>query len=264
MNYPGRIIRVGERDATTVRALKQRLNDALGTADDAALRLDTTNGTFGPKMKRAVLLFQARNVDDTGAPLKQDGEIGSLTWSALFGSDFVPTRTDAASPLLAAALRIAAEQAARHVREVPRNSNRGPEVDGYLQCAGCPPGNSWCCAFVYWCMNEAAKELGRRNPMVKTPGCLDHWQRATAKGARRFTTARALANHDLVHPGLIFVMDHGAGFGHTGFVERVDGGMLTTLEGNTDASKTREGGGVYRLTRKIADVNKGFIDYSAT
>jgi hypothetical protein len=56
-------------------------------------------------------------------------------------------------------------------------------------------------------------------------------------------------------------MDHGGGFGHTGFVERVDGGMMTTLEGNTDASKTREGGGVYRLTRKIADVNKGFIDY---
>ncbi len=34
---------------------------------------------------------------------------------------------------------------------------------------------------------------------------------------------------------------HGGGFGHTGFVERVDDGMLTTLEGNTDASKTREG-----------------------
>jgi hypothetical protein len=58
-------------------------------------------------------------------------------------------------------------------------------------------------------------------------------------------------------------MDHGGGFGHTGFVERVDAGLLTTLEGNTDASKTREGGGVYRLTRKIAEVNKGFIDYSA-
>jgi hypothetical protein len=46
-------------------------------------------------------------------------------------------------------------------------------------------------------------------------------------------------------------------------VEQVNGGMLTTLEGNTDAGKTREGGGVYRLTRKIADVNKGFVDYSA-
>lgn len=262
MDYPGHIIKVGERDATVVRALKPRLNDALGAATGSALRLDPVNGAFGPKMKRAVLLFQARNVDSTGLPLKQDGEVGPLTWAALLGADSVPTRTEAASPLLAAALRIAAEQEARHVREIPRNSNRGPQVDRYLECADCPPGNSWCCAFVYWCMNEAAKEVGRRNPMVKTAGCLDHWQRAIVKGATRFTTARALANHDLVHPGLIFIMDHGGGFGHTGFVERVDAGLLTTLEGNTDASKTREGGGVYRLTRKIAEVNKGFIDYS--
>jgi hypothetical protein len=263
MDYPGRIIKVGERDAAIVRALKQRLNEALGVAGDSALHLDPGNGSFGPKMRRAVLLFQARNVDSTGLPLKQDGEVGPVTWAALLGAHTVPTRTDAASPLLATALRIAAEQEAKHVREIPRNSNRGPEVDAFLQCAGCPPGNSWCCAFVYWCMNEAAKTLGRKNPMVKTAGCLDHWQRAAAKGADRFTTARALADLSLVHPGLIFVMDHGGGFGHTGFVEKVDGGLLTTLEGNTDASRTREGGGVYRLTRKIAEVNKGFIDYSA-
>ena len=261
MEYPGRIIKVGERDATIVRTLKPQLNESLGAAHDSALRLDPSNGTFGPKMKRSVQLFQARNVDSTGLPLKQDGEVGSLTWAALFGSSTVPTRTESASPLLATALRIAAAQEASHVREIPRNSNRGPQVDAFLRCAGCPPGNSWCCAFVYWCMNEASKELGRRNPMVRTAGCLDHWQRASSKGANRFTTARALADHALIHPGLIFVMDHGAGFGHTGFVERVDGGMMTTLEGNTDASKTREGGGVYRLTRKIADVNKGFIDY---
>jgi hypothetical protein len=264
MEYPGHIIEVGEHDAAIVRALKRRLNEALGAADGSALRLEPSNGTFGPKMKRAVLLFQARNVDSTGAPLKQDGEVGSLTWGALFGPGTVPTRTEATSPLLAAALRIAAEQEARHVREIPRNSNRGPDVDRYLECADCPPGNSWCCAFVYWCVNEAAKELGRRNPMVRTAGCLDHWQRAAAKGASRFTTTRALANLTLVHPGLIFIMDHGGGFGHTGFVERVDGGILTTLEGNTDASKTREGGGVYRLTRRLAEVNKGFIDYSAS
>jgi len=167
MEYPGRIIEVGEGDAEIVRGIKARLNDALGVDDDSPLHLDPSNGTFGPKMKRAVLLFQARNVDSVGIPLKQDGEIGSLTWAALFGADAVPTRTDAASPLLAAALRIAAEQEARHVREIPRNSNRGPDVDAYLRCADCPPGNSWCCAFVYWCMNEAARELGRRNPMVR-------------------------------------------------------------------------------------------------
>jgi hypothetical protein len=50
--------------------------------------------------------------------------------------------------------------------------------------------------------------------------------------------------------------------GHTGFVERVEGGHVHTIEGNTDASQGREGGGVYRLARRLASVNKGFIDYA--
>src|SRR4051812_9565638 len=182
MESPGRIIKVGERDVEIVRAIKRQLNEALGTADDSELHLDPNNGTFGPKMKRAVLLFQARNVDSAGLPLKQDGEVGSVTWGALFGLDTVATHTEATSPLLANALRIAGEQVASKVREIPRNSNRGPEVDEYLRCAGCPPGNSWCCAFVYWCIDKAAKQLGRTNPMVQTAGCLDHWQRAAAQG----------------------------------------------------------------------------------
>ena len=41
-----------------------------------------------------------------------------------------------------------------------------------------------------------------------------------------------------------------------------DGGLMTTIEGNTDASKSREGGGVYRLRRKIVEANKGFVDYA--
>jgi hypothetical protein len=263
MDYPGRVIKSGERNATIVSAIKQELNVALGVAHDPSLRLDPGNRTFGPSTKRAVLLFQARHVDGTGRPLKQDGEVGPVTWSALFGAHTVPTSNEAASPLLTAALRIAAEQEARQVREVPRNSNRGPEVDRFLQRAACPPGNAWCCAFVYWCIDEAAKKLGRSNPMVRTAGCLDHWQRAAAHGAQRIPTSRALRNLSLVRPGIIFIIDHGGGLGHTGFVEEIGAGMLTTIEGNTDASKTREGGGVYRLRRKLSDVNKGFVDYSS-
>ena len=68
---------------------------------------------------------------------------------------------------------------------------------------------------------------------------------------------------DAVAPGMLFVIDHGHGLGHTGIIEAVGAGLLTTIEGNTDASRTREGGGVYRLCRKINEINKGFIDYSA-
>ena len=259
MHYPGRIIKAGEQDAAIVKALKAQLNDALG---DTSLRLDPDDPNFGPRMKQTVKLFQSRNVDPVGRPLKQDGEVGSITWSVLFGSGAVPSSEKADAPLLARVIQTAAAEEARQVREEPKNSNCGPEVDEYLRRAGVTPGLSWCCAFVYWCFDEAAKGMGQTNPMVRTAGCLDHWRRAPAKGAKRILKHEAIDNPGLVKPGMVFIMDHGGGLGHTGLVEKVSGGLLTTIEGNTDASRTREGGGVYRLTRKIGEINKGFIDYS--
>jgi hypothetical protein len=262
MKYPGRIIRKGEDDALIVRAIKEQLNIMFGSGGDTALRLDPDNPVFGDKVVSTIRLFQARHVDAEGRPLRQDGQIGSLTWAALFGRDSVVTSDTAPNEYLAAVLSQASEAERRKVREVPVNSNRGPEVEEYLHRVGVPPGNSWCCAFVFWCFDEAAKSVGISNPMVKTAGCLDHWNRAESEGAVRIANKDAVDSPSLVHPGMVFIMDHGAGKGHTGLIERVEGGLITTIEGNTDASKTREGGGVYRLTRKILEVNKGFIDYS--
>src|SRR5262247_1865696 len=101
MKYPGRVIKVGEADGSIVKAVQTRLNE-LGCGP-----LDA-QGDFGPKTKASVKLFQARNVDSEGRPLKQDGEVGSLTWSALFGPDTVPVATGAASTLLDAVLKKAA------------------------------------------------------------------------------------------------------------------------------------------------------------
>jgi hypothetical protein len=100
------------------------------------------------------------------------------------------------------------------------------------------------------------------NPMVRTAGCLDHWNRAPAQGAKRVLAAQAVRNPELVRAGMIFIMDHGGGLGHTGLVESVQGGLITTIEGNTNTALSREGGGVYRLSRKLVEINKGFIDYS--
>jgi hypothetical protein len=258
MLYPGRVLKIGESDRTVVAALHgQLLARACGPVDDSDV--------FGAQTEAAVKLFQARHVDATGRPLKQDGEVGPITWAALFGDDMVPARTTAASPLLKAVLARAVSQLA--VREQPKNSNSGRQVDEYLNRAGVPlslPAQKkpWCCAFVYWCFDEAARDEHRANPMVRTAGCLDHWNRAESHHARRIHAARALDDPGLIAPGMILIIDHQGGLGHTGFVEEVVGGLLHTIEGNTDASRTREGGGVYRLIRKIGEVNKGFIDYS--
>lgn len=259
MRYPGRLIKVGEADARVVQALKRALNRALGR--EPALLLDEANPNFGPRMKQVIKLYQARHVDADGRPLKQDGEVGSITWAVLFGPASVAPPAQAADPYLARVLRCAAAEEAKGVRERPLNSNRGPEVNAYLARIGLDPGYAWCCAFVYWCFDEAARGVHRANPMVRTGGCMRHWNAAPAAGARRVLAHEAVANPSLVKPGMVFIMDHGRGLGHTGFVEAVDGGFISTIEGNTDASMTREGGGVYRLRRKLVEVNKGYLDY---
>lgn len=260
MHYPGRIIRRGEADKALVRLIKARLNEVLGP--DPALQLDAGNGEFGTRMESAVLLFQARHVDAHGRALKQDGQIGALTWSALFGAASLgaPARP-ASGSLQEQVLLVAAQEVEARVREVPRNSNSGPRVNEYLASVGLGPGFAWCCAFVHFCHQEAARALRIDNPMVRTGGCLHHWNKAPAAGAQRVLAVEARDDPSLVLPGMVFVMDHGAGLGHTGFVEACDGGWLTTIEGNTDASKTREGGGVYRLQRKVGEINKGFLLY---
>lgn len=66
---------------------------------------------------------------------------------------------------------------------------------------------------------------------------------------------------DETHPGRT---DFGGRLGHTGFVERVNGRFIHTVEGDTDASGTRQGGGAYARMRKVEDGDRGFIDYAGT
>jgi len=254
MEYPGHLVRIGEPDEQIVRAVKEQLNTVL----PGDVELDPTNPRFGSETEAAVALFQARNSDAAGRPLTQDGEIGSLTWAQLFNRPAPVVEVLSGSFLQSVIIHAMMSVG---VREQPRNSNRGPQVDVFLQRAGVMPGYAWCCAFMYWCFDEAAHERKVVNPMVKTAGCLDHWNRCRTAGARRIDANKAVQNPSIVTPGMMFVISHGGGLGHTGIIESVEGGLLRTIEGNTDASRTREGGGVYRLTRKVGEINLGYILY---
>jgi len=255
--FPNRIVKVGDSDSAIVKKIQKRLN-AVGCGPipvDGVFDKDNT--------EKAVKLFQARFVDVTGRPLKIDGQIGSLTWGALFGAEAVPSVSDAPSALAKAALEFAASQVG--VLEQPLGSNRGPEVDEYVKSVGAPLGGFWCVAFTYYCYKKAAERLGVANPHVRTAGVLEHWSKAGQKaGVVRITKAKALANPTLITPGSLFIIDTGGGHGHTGMVKKVENGRLVTIEGNTNNGGSRNGIGVFqREARKIADINKGYIDYSA-
>jgi hypothetical protein len=260
--FPGRVMRRGERDAGIVRTLQSALAQAgYGPFND---------GVFDAAMAAAVRRFQAQHVDVSGRALLIDGEVGSFTWAALFPQP-IPTPSSAPSTLMLQTLAIAGSQVGQ--MEVPLLSNRGPQVDEYLRAVGIDPehsstdGRNWCMAFVYWSFQTASRTLGGTCPLPKSAGCLDHWNRAArVPGARRIPRAAAYADASLVKPGLVFILDLGAGHGHTGIVERpMEGGRLVTIEGNTNNDGSRTGVGVFRLQRrKLSDRSlKGFIDYSA-
>jgi hypothetical protein len=130
-------------------------------------------------------------------------------------------------------------------------NNGGPEVKRYLSVVGLSTGNPWCMSFVYWCVNLAAQKLAIVNPLIKTGGVLDQWNRTTL----RKIPGRSVAG---VKPGDIFIMDHGGGKGHTGFVESIKGSIVNTIEGNTNDEGSREGIEVCRRQRSVSEI-KGFI-----
>lgn len=132
--------------------------------------------------------------------------------------------------------------------EKPRGSNWGHPVQDYLALVGINFPASWCMAFMYWCFDGAAKQLGAQNPLLKTGGVLHQWNDID----KVFKAATP-------QEGSIFIMDFGGGLGHTGIVENVKDGWLHTIEGNTNDTGSREG---YEVCRKIRNQLKclGFIN----
>ena len=130
------------------------------------------------------------------------------------------------------------------VKEVPRGSNKGPEVNKYLRRVGIAPGSPWCAAFTADTIATIAATAGVTCPVPLTASCdvLLEWAR---KRGRLFASAQ---------PGDLFLVmasEHDAV--HTGFVEAVHtaAGTLTTVEGNSNSSGGREGFEVVRRTRGL-------------
>jgi hypothetical protein len=141
--------------------------------------------------------------------------------------------------------------------EVPKNSNFGGMVTEYLKSVGISFPAAWCMAFVYWCFEEASKELAIKNPLVKTGGVMYHFVNAKKAGALRFITLKKN-----VKIADIMIMDFGNGKGHTGIVTSVNGdGTVNVIEGNTNDDGSREGYEVAIRKRKISSI-LAFLRYS--
>lgn len=129
------------------------------------------------------------------------------------------------------------------VREAGRN--RGLHVDLYIRAAGLDPTRGsfpWCAAFVQFCYREACREMDVA-PALKR----------TASVMKLFTHHVAISSK-VPTRGSVFIIDSGKGRGHTGFVELLaPDGNFVSVEGNTNGGGSRDGDGVYRRVRSVAE-----------
>jgi hypothetical protein len=219
---------------------------------------------FGPKTEDAVKRFQTDHSSPDGSPLKVDGIVGPLTWWALFNGDSPQTHNVCfdTSRLMRSSQEVALHELKKNVREIPPGSNRGPDVEAYLSSVGRNPGDAWCAAFVYWCVERASKSLGKNNPLKRTGRVSSLWADAVERGCV-IQADDVRAGEADIPPGAIFCVVYANGRGHTGFVESRNGDTLNTIEGNTRPSDRSDGEGVHSKRRSLSRYKglKGFIFY---
>jgi hypothetical protein len=147
---------------------------------------------------------------------------------------------DSASAVAELAVKIALAEAAAGVFERD-NDNRGDRIDEYQQSTSGVLGEAWCLKFVYWCYEQAARDLKIKNPMPAYFGAgrFETW----AKDAKKLVDAPAR--------GDVFVKNHAHGGLVTG--PALPGGTFPSVEGNTwaksDYAHRREGVYVLKKTQ---------------
>lgn len=144
------------------------------------------------------------------------------------------------------------------VHESPKNSNLGPRVNQFKAATNLPPEEpwAWCAAFVCFVVRDAIAACGIKltKGFVRptTAGAWDfiNWSKAQDN---RTTTLMSPKAKD-IQAGDIIVFN----FSHIGLAisSCLPGGSgnFSTVEGNTDLSGSREGGGVYCKNRYILSV----------
>lgn len=141
------------------------------------------------------------------------------------------------------------------VTESPPNSNCGLRVNEYKSATWLPSTKSWpwCAAFVCFIVREAMAQCGIKETKTfkrpRTAGAFDfeNW----SLGQDNTTSTKSPHRNDIL-PGDIVIFK----FSHIGFaISAPDkNGNVVCIEGNTDKAGSREGGGVFRKTRRLDQI----------
>lgn len=140
------------------------------------------------------------------------------------------------------------------VEEV-NGSNCGPRVNEYKATTWLPADQAWpwCAAFVCWLVREALAATGvKETATFKRPRTAGAWDFENWSLKQDSSTWTKKPHDGDIQPGDIVVFT----FSHIGIaVSSPDGsGYVDTIEGNTDAAGSREGGGVFKKRRKLSQI----------
>lgn len=133
-------------------------------------------------------------------------------------------------------------------------TNCGPRVNEYKAATNLHAMESWpwCAAFVCWCVRAALVAAGvKETATFKRPVTAGAWDFENWSRRQDDTTQTRKPHDGDIKAGDIVVFT----FSHIGIaVEDAKDGMVRTVEGNTDSEGSREGGGVFRKTRKLSQI----------
>lgn len=134
-------------------------------------------------------------------------------------------------------------------------TNCGPRVDEYKAATWLNPkrGWPWCAAFVCWVVRKAAAESGVKfTPRFKRPRTAGAWDFENWSLAQDCHTWTKKPPQEDIQPGDIVIFH----FSHIGFaISSPDSNnFVKTIEGNTDALGSREGGSVALKVRHISKI----------
>ena len=166
--------------------------------------------------------------------LDVDGYCGPATQASLLDARQDKTPDPASSEVGLIALNVAILQIG-HGEEGGNNSGTFVEMLKHKKYDGdTDDDGAWCASFVSWCFEQAYQEIGVPMPFAYSEGAKKIYR--NVGGAGSFPENPA--------PGDVVCWDRGepgSWQGHVGFVERVEEGILYTVEGNVGAypSKVR-------------------------
>ena len=203
---------------------------------------------FDPDTLTAVTLFQRAN------NLQVDGIVGPQTWAVLSHNKEQPV-TPIARPVDEAYFQQTASyydirrsiciiaKALRALKVKEKGVNRGELVDALNRHSIGLVGEPWCASLADFIVDTSYYGVSLPRPFDVGASSSGIHNKAKAKGLLR----------DVPRPGDLFLVPGGkTGWQHTGIIYGVEAGQqIVTIEGNTDASGSSEGQGIYMRARNL-------------